>query len=205
MRGERSPRPVLRRIGPSCRWGGRPASLSSFPSEHAAVAAAASTVLAYLFPKEPAEALTALADEAATRGCWRDAPSAVISRPGRRSVAPSASARWPGAKRTARTRPGMAGSAHRCRLLATDPTRLFPAAGSNRWPGPGGPGCWPAAISTGRRRPRRISPLPGRPSSRLSRKPWPGAPPSRKRPSGSGPAARERSPRPDSGSRSPAT
>jgi membrane-associated phospholipid phosphatase len=39
---------------------------SSFPSDQAAVAAAASTVLAYLFPKESADALSALADEAAT-------------------------------------------------------------------------------------------------------------------------------------------
>src|SRR5262249_44744465 len=38
---------------------------SSFPSEHAAVAGAASTVLAYLFPDEPVERLTALAAEAA--------------------------------------------------------------------------------------------------------------------------------------------
>jgi membrane-associated phospholipid phosphatase len=39
---------------------------SSFPSEHAAVAAAASTVLADLFPKESADTFRALADEAAT-------------------------------------------------------------------------------------------------------------------------------------------
>jgi membrane-associated phospholipid phosphatase len=39
---------------------------SSFPSDPAAVAAAASTVLAYLFPNESADALSALADEAAT-------------------------------------------------------------------------------------------------------------------------------------------
>jgi len=39
---------------------------SSFPSQQAAVAAAASTVLAYLFPKESPETFTALADEAAT-------------------------------------------------------------------------------------------------------------------------------------------
>jgi membrane-associated phospholipid phosphatase len=45
---------------------GRPsASPSSFPSEHAAVATAASTVLAYLFPEESSEALTDLAEEAA--------------------------------------------------------------------------------------------------------------------------------------------
>jgi len=45
--------------------GRTPDSPSSFPSEHAAVATAASTVLAYLFPKESAEALADLADEAA--------------------------------------------------------------------------------------------------------------------------------------------
>jgi hypothetical protein len=39
---------------------------SSFPSDHAAVAAAASTVLAYLFPQESAGIFAALADEAAT-------------------------------------------------------------------------------------------------------------------------------------------
>src|SRR5215213_4355538 len=39
---------------------------SSFPSDHAAVAEAASMVLAYLFPQEPAGTLAALADEAAT-------------------------------------------------------------------------------------------------------------------------------------------
>ena len=38
----------------------------SFPSDQAAVAAAASTVLAYLFPKEAAGSFAALADEAAT-------------------------------------------------------------------------------------------------------------------------------------------
>jgi membrane-associated phospholipid phosphatase len=45
---------------------GRP----SFPSEHAAVAGAASTVLAYLFPGEPVEGLTALAEEAADSRVW---------------------------------------------------------------------------------------------------------------------------------------
>jgi membrane-associated phospholipid phosphatase len=45
--------------------GRNPGSLSSFPSEHAAVAAAAATTLAYLFPKEPADGLTMLAEEAA--------------------------------------------------------------------------------------------------------------------------------------------
>jgi membrane-associated phospholipid phosphatase len=37
----------------------------SFPSEHAAVAAAAAVVLTYLFPDEPSDRLTSLADEAA--------------------------------------------------------------------------------------------------------------------------------------------
>ncbi|MBA2598964.1 MAG: phosphatase PAP2 family protein [Chloroflexia bacterium] len=40
--------------------------MSSFPSDHAAVAAAASTVLTYLFPKESAATFAALADQAAT-------------------------------------------------------------------------------------------------------------------------------------------
>ena len=43
---------------------------SAFPSEHAAVAGAAATVLAYLFPAEPADALARLADEAATSRLW---------------------------------------------------------------------------------------------------------------------------------------
>ena len=46
------------------------ASPSAFPSEHAAVAAAAAAVLTYLFPAEPADGLTALADEAATSRLW---------------------------------------------------------------------------------------------------------------------------------------
>jgi membrane-associated phospholipid phosphatase len=45
--------------------GRTPISPSSFPSEHAAVARAAATVLAYLFPDEPNDALQSLADEAA--------------------------------------------------------------------------------------------------------------------------------------------
>ena len=43
---------------------------TAFPSEHAAIAAAAAPVLAYLFPDEPADALTALADEAARSRLW---------------------------------------------------------------------------------------------------------------------------------------
>lgn len=46
------------------------ASPSPFPSEHAAVAAAAAPVLAYLFPAEPADALGKLADEAARSRLW---------------------------------------------------------------------------------------------------------------------------------------
>src|SRR5581483_6167200 len=42
----------------------------AFPSEHAAIAAAATPVLADLFPDEPADNLTALADEAATSRLW---------------------------------------------------------------------------------------------------------------------------------------
>jgi membrane-associated phospholipid phosphatase len=45
----------------------------SYPSEHAAVAATAATVLAYLFPDEPAEGLAALAEEAATSRLWAGA------------------------------------------------------------------------------------------------------------------------------------
>ena len=44
--------------------------LSAFPSEHAAVAVAASTVLTYLFPAEPADGLSRLAEEAATSRLW---------------------------------------------------------------------------------------------------------------------------------------
>lgn len=63
-------RSAFRRPGPAgdgaiVPLGRTPGNPSSFPSEHAAVATAASTVLAYLFPKESAEALTDLADEAA--------------------------------------------------------------------------------------------------------------------------------------------
>jgi membrane-associated phospholipid phosphatase len=46
--------------------GRSPASSSSFPSAHAAVATAATIVLTYLFPQELANGLTALADQAAT-------------------------------------------------------------------------------------------------------------------------------------------
>jgi membrane-associated phospholipid phosphatase len=45
--------------------GRTPISPSAFPSEQAAVATAAAAVLAYLFPKEPTDALQSLADEAA--------------------------------------------------------------------------------------------------------------------------------------------
>jgi membrane-associated phospholipid phosphatase len=43
---------------------------SPFPSEHAAVAAAAAAVLTYLFPSEPADEFAKLADEAATSRLW---------------------------------------------------------------------------------------------------------------------------------------
>jgi membrane-associated phospholipid phosphatase len=43
---------------------------SSFPSEHAAVAAAAELVLGYLFPDEPPLLFAGLAREAATSGLW---------------------------------------------------------------------------------------------------------------------------------------
>ena len=46
--------------------GRTPANPHTFPSAHAAVATAAATVLASLFPDEPATELSALADEAAT-------------------------------------------------------------------------------------------------------------------------------------------
>ena len=50
--------------------GSAPPDPTSFPSEHAAAAAAAATVLAYLFPDEPAGGLTELADEAAESRLW---------------------------------------------------------------------------------------------------------------------------------------
>ena len=60
------PRPAPAMVDKSIIPLGRnPGGLSAFPSEHAAVAAAAATVLAYLFPKEPADGLAALAEEAA--------------------------------------------------------------------------------------------------------------------------------------------
>jgi membrane-associated phospholipid phosphatase len=46
------------------------ASESSFPSEHAAVAAAAAAVLTHLFPEESAEELAMLAEEAANSRLW---------------------------------------------------------------------------------------------------------------------------------------
>jgi membrane-associated phospholipid phosphatase len=46
--------------------GSTPASSWSFPSEHAAVAAAAAPVLAYLFPEESADGMSGLAEEAAS-------------------------------------------------------------------------------------------------------------------------------------------
>ena len=59
------PRPGPAGDGAIVPLGRTPGSSSSFPSEHAAVAAAAASVLTYLFPDEPADALKSLADEAA--------------------------------------------------------------------------------------------------------------------------------------------
>jgi membrane-associated phospholipid phosphatase len=59
------PRPGPAGDGAIVSLGRTPESSSSFPSEHAAVAAAAAEVLAYLFPDEPADALQSLADDAA--------------------------------------------------------------------------------------------------------------------------------------------
>ncbi len=59
------PRPGPAGDGAVVALGRTPAHSSSFPSEHAAVATAAATVLAYLFPDEPPDALQSLADEAA--------------------------------------------------------------------------------------------------------------------------------------------
>ena len=58
------PRPGPADDGAIVPLGRTPGSPSSFPSEHAAVAAAAAIVLAYLFPDEPADDLQSLADEA---------------------------------------------------------------------------------------------------------------------------------------------
>ncbi|HEU5431516.1 MAG TPA: phosphatase PAP2 family protein, partial [Thermomicrobiales bacterium] len=43
---------------------------ATYPSEHAAIAAAAAPLLAYLFPDEPADGLAKLADEAAMSRLW---------------------------------------------------------------------------------------------------------------------------------------
>jgi membrane-associated phospholipid phosphatase len=51
--------PAILQQGPSTT------GISTFPSEHAAIAGAASTVLTYLFPEEPAERIAALATDAA--------------------------------------------------------------------------------------------------------------------------------------------
>src|SRR5215213_9045651 len=59
------PRPGPAGDGAIVPLGRTPGSSSSFPSEHSAVAAAAASVLTYLFPDEPADALKSLADEAA--------------------------------------------------------------------------------------------------------------------------------------------
>jgi membrane-associated phospholipid phosphatase len=59
------PRPGPSSAGAVVPLGRTPVSSSSFPSEHAAVAMAAATVLASLFPDEPTAELQSLADEAA--------------------------------------------------------------------------------------------------------------------------------------------
>jgi membrane-associated phospholipid phosphatase len=59
------PRPGPAGDGTIVPLGGTPRRSSSFPSEHAAVAAAAAAVLTYLFPDEIAAALQSLVDEAA--------------------------------------------------------------------------------------------------------------------------------------------
>lgn len=65
--GRPRPSAVDSRIEP---LGIAPRSAGAFPSEHAAVAGAAATVLAEIFPDEPAAAFAALADEAATARLW---------------------------------------------------------------------------------------------------------------------------------------
>lgn len=84
---------------------------SSFPSEHAAVAGAAATVLAYLFPEQPAATLEALAEEAATSRLWAGAAyrsdieaglalgRAVGERGVARGRADGSDARWDGSGR----------------------------------------------------------------------------------------------------------
>jgi len=84
---------------------------SSFPSEHAAVAATAAAVLAYLFPADSADGLAALADEAADARLWAgaayrsdiDAGIAIGRAVGERAVArgksDGADAKWDGSGR----------------------------------------------------------------------------------------------------------
>jgi membrane-associated phospholipid phosphatase len=68
------PRPAPNALDPAIvPLGSVDSGLSAFPSAHAAVAAAASMVLAYAFPDEPAAGLEALADEAATSRLWAGA------------------------------------------------------------------------------------------------------------------------------------
>jgi membrane-associated phospholipid phosphatase len=59
------PRPGPAADGAIVPLGRTPATSSSFPADHGAVAVAAAAVLAYLFPDEPADGLQSLADEAA--------------------------------------------------------------------------------------------------------------------------------------------
>jgi membrane-associated phospholipid phosphatase len=65
-----SPAMTLQTLAP---LGTTPPQASSFPSEHAAIAAAAATTLAALFPQESATALMDLADEAAMSRLWAGA------------------------------------------------------------------------------------------------------------------------------------
>ncbi|MEA2584281.1 MAG: hypothetical protein QOF33_2366, partial [Thermomicrobiales bacterium] len=86
---------------------------SSFPSEHAAVAAAAATVLAYLFPAEPADGFARLADEVAASRLYAatnlrsdvDAGRAIGRAVGERAVArgkaDGAASAWDGSGRPA--------------------------------------------------------------------------------------------------------
>jgi membrane-associated phospholipid phosphatase len=94
-------------------FGDEAALSSSFPSEHAAVAATAAAVLAYLFPTESADGLSALADEAAESRLWAgaayrsdiDAGIAIGRAVGERAVArgksDGADAKWDGSDRPA--------------------------------------------------------------------------------------------------------
>lgn len=82
--------------------GSAPASAWSFPSEHAAVAAAAAAVLASVFPDESADGLSGLAEEAATSrlvagGAFRsdiEAGQAIGTAVGERAIARGKADGW---------------------------------------------------------------------------------------------------------------